>query len=88
MNKCPCEDCLVLVMCKGSKLFNLIPKCDRLLNYVRNERCAMKAIKIIVPPYYVRRKEKGTLSGNAHQILIRADEILHNRDKSYKKRIW
>ena len=89
IEKCPCENCLVLVMCKGRKISNLIPSCDKLLYYVRNMSCAKEAIEIIVPPYYsATPRKKGVLTDNAHQIVVKADKMLHNRNKSYKRRIW
>ncbi len=84
MDKCPCENCLVLAMCRGDKILHLISKCDRLLNYVRNTRRAMIAIEIIKPPYYHERKNEGKLPSIANTVVSRTD-MLYKKDKSHKK---
>lgn len=85
-NKCPCEECLVLAMCKGNKIIRLILKCDLLLYYIQNTDYAIRVIKTIKPRYYHRPDV--VIARNAHQIIIKADELKYSRDKSYKRRIW
>ena len=79
MDKCPCENCLVLVMCKGRKILQLISKCDRLLEYVRDIRCATIAIETILPPYYYIRKKEGLIPSIADTIVTRADHLYRKR---------
>ena len=84
--KCPCENCLVLVMCKGKKILQLISKCDKLLNYVQDIGCATRAIEIIRPPYYHKRKKEGLIPSIAKTIVTRADQ-LYRKDKSHKREV-
>ncbi len=84
--KCPCENCLVLVMCKGNKILRLISKCDRLLDYVQNIRCATRAIEIIRPSYYHKRKKEGLIPSIANTIMTRAEQ-LYRKNKSHKRKV-
>ena len=81
MNKCPCEDCLVLAMCKGDRILQLILKCDILLDYIQDARCATKAIETILPPYYDKRKMQGKIPSIVNSIVDRAIQKRHNSHK-------
>ena len=51
--KCPCEQCIVLPICQGNPITNLLRECDSILDYVlKGTTSAIRVIQIIKPGYH------------------------------------